>query len=339
MPYAPPRRLERIAETLVPPACAEHVLGDLAESSRSHSAYVRSLLSILPRTVWSQIRRRATLGGIVFNAAITATFLAVFLSSSPASNEPSVLLRAAAPWAMWVIGCALAAAYGRSSMRPALNPWVVVSTVVLSVVAAAAAGLPLARVGMAIGVAFGVLLLLSRPWLQRTAPAPLSLETVAEHAQLFQRHIWWRNICESIAGVVVLAANARDLVYAQAGLARAGHLLIIAGVLFIIGFLHLRAHSRKVPTHADVITLVRFHRDELARQRDLLRRMPWWYLFPFVPGTLVTSASRWQTSAGAVLLALPIIFGVFYMIWRLNVRGAGLLDIEIHKADALEVKL
>jgi hypothetical protein len=339
MPYSPPRWLERIAETLVPPACAEHVMGDLAESSRSHSAYVRSLLSILPRAVWSQTRRRATVGGIFFNAAITSAFLAVFLSSSSASSEPSVLLRAAAPWAIWVIGCALAAAYGRRDSRASWNPHVFVTTVIVSIAATGATGLPKVRVAFAFGVAFGILMLVSRPWLQRTAPAPLSLATVGEHARLFQTQIWWRNLAESLAGVVVVAANARDLIHAQDGLARAGHLLIIAGVLFIIGFLHLRANARTVPSNGDVVTLLRFHRNELARQRDLLRLVPWWYLFPFVPGMLVTSASRWQTSAGAALLAVPIVFGVFYLIWRLNVRGAGLLDVEVHKADALEVKL
>ena len=36
MPYSPPRWLESLADALVPPASAEHVLGDLAESSPSN---------------------------------------------------------------------------------------------------------------------------------------------------------------------------------------------------------------------------------------------------------------------------------------------------------------
>ncbi|HEY6506591.1 MAG TPA: hypothetical protein VIY56_01175, partial [Vicinamibacterales bacterium] len=63
MPYSPPRWLDRFAGLLLPPASAEHTLGDLSEASRSNADYLRQLASVLPRVVWSQVRRRATIGG------------------------------------------------------------------------------------------------------------------------------------------------------------------------------------------------------------------------------------------------------------------------------------
>ncbi len=337
MTYLPPPRLERIAERLIPPACAEHVLGDLAESSTSRAAYLRNLISVVPRVVWSQIRRRVTVGGMLFHAVITAAFLAAFLNSSSSSGDPMVLLRAAAPWAIWVIGCALAGAYGPRDRPARPSRALLVATALTTVAAAAATSLPVGRVAMAIGAVSGIFFLLSRPWIPQ--PPPLSADTLADHARLFQKRIWWRNMVESIAGVVIVATNARDLWHADSDVSRAGHALLIVGVLFVIGFLHLRANPRPVPADDPFITMLRFHRRELARQRDILRLVPWWYLFPFVPGMLVMAASRWQTAALGVAGGLVIIGGVFYLVWRLNVRAAKALDGELHKVDALEGQL
>jgi hypothetical protein len=335
VPYSPPPWLERLAERLIPPACAEHVLGDLAESSTTRTAYLRNLISVVPRVVWSQIRRRVTVGGMLCHAAVTAVFLAAFLKS--VSGGPTVLLRAAVPWAIWVIGCALAAAYGPRGRPVRSNRALLVATALATVAAAAAMNLPVGRVAMALGLVFGTFVLLSRPWIPQ--PPPLSSDTLADHARLFQKRIWWRNMVESVAGVAILAANARDLWHAEGDISRAGPVLLIVGVLFVIGFLHLRANPRPVPSEGTFITILRFHRRELARQRDILRLVPWWYLFPFVPGMLVIGASRRPTSAAAAVGGLLVVFGIFYLVWRLNVKAASLLDDELHKVDALEGQL
>src|SRR5262245_43968288 len=108
------RFAERIAERLVPPMCAEHVLGDLSECSPSTRRYIANLVSILPRVVWSQVRRRATFGFVVVNAIFSGIALAICLGLRREAffTEPWAPLRAAAPLGVWVVGCALAAAYG-----------------------------------------------------------------------------------------------------------------------------------------------------------------------------------------------------------------------------------
>lgn len=55
-PQPLPRTIERLGELLVPPAAAEHVLGDLAECSHTPREYLRRLLAVLPYVVLAQAR-------------------------------------------------------------------------------------------------------------------------------------------------------------------------------------------------------------------------------------------------------------------------------------------
>ena len=341
MPYSPPRWLESLADALLPPASAEHALGDLAESSPSTRAYLRNLASILPRTIRSQIRRRATLGGIVLNAMLTALVLAAFQGFPKARNfaDPWALIRLGAPWSVWVMGCALSAAYGPRDKPAWWNRKVFIGTVLATLASAALFGVPLAGVTMALGAVFATLLVFSLPFRNQGTLAPLSLDTLSDHARLFQKIIWWRNARESLAAVVVLMLNARDLWRADSPLVRTGHALLIAGMLFIIWFLHFRAGSRAVPGYADTKDVLRFHQREIARQRDILRAVPLWYLLPFVPGMIAIAASKWERSAAGALVGVPLIIGVFALVWWLNVWAARWLDRQLHNVAALEGQL
>ncbi len=326
----------------MPPASAEHVLGDLAESSASNPAYLRNLVSILPRVIWSQVRRRATVGGIVFNAVLMAIALVACrrFPNAPHVADPWVWIRLGAPWATWVTGCALSEAYGppdkpgwgtaRCSSPPCWQ----------RLLPPPAFGVPLVGAIMALGVVIATILMFSAPWRTTGPLAPLSLDTLSDHARLFQKVIWWRNARESLAAVVVLLLNTRDLWRADSQLARTGNALLIAGMLFVIWFLHFRAGSRAVPGQADTKDVLRFHQREIARQRDILLAVPLWYLLPFVPGMVAIAANKWETSsAGGALIGIPIIIGFFALIWRLNVWAARWLDRELHKVNALEGQL
>ncbi len=341
MAYSPPRWLESVGEALLPPASAEHALGDLSECSNSNARYVENLVSVLPSVVWSQIRRRATLGGVAFNAVLTAFFLVVFqgIPKAPFFAEKWAWMRLAAPWAIWVMGCALAAAYGPRDKPTWWSRRVFLATVAATIGSAAVTGVPLVGVVVGLGVVFGTLLVLSMPWLTHRPPAPLSLETLPDHARLFQRGIWWRNARESMAAVVVVIVNARDLWQAENELLWTGHLLLIIGVLFIMGFLYFHAGSRTVPGQVDARTMLQFHRREVARQRDIIRAVPLWYLLPFMPGMAVMAVSRWQSAAGPALLGGLIVLGIFVLVWRLNVWAARWLDRKLQEVDALEQQL
>src|SRR5262245_12316529 len=340
MSYSPPRWLESLGESLVPPSCAEHVLGDLAESSSSDAEYLAHLTSILPRVIWSQVRRRATLVGLAFNAFLTLMVLAPSLGfpKAPFFAEPWALLRAAGPWAIWVIGSALAAAYGPRDKPRAWSWKVYIGSAVVTIGVAVLLGVPLVRMLFGLALLIGLSLVLAMPWLAPWKPTPLSLETLHDHALQFQRTIWWRNARESFAASIVLFFNGLALWKADAALARAGNLILIVGVLFVIAFMHLRAGSRSVPRGVDPKTILEFHGREIARQRDMLRSVPYWYLLPFVPGMVVITASNWKGIAPAAVGG-AIILGVFALIWKLNARGARMLDRDLEKVKALETQL
>jgi hypothetical protein len=335
MTFRPPRLLEALAERLVPPASAEHVLGDLAECSSSSGRYLANLVSILPRVVWCQVRRRATIGFIVFNGIFTGIGLAIALASSGFFGGDWALLRAALPWGSWVAGCALSAAYGPVAHADRWNSRLFAATIGATLLASWAADVPVVTVALALAAIVGVFLLFAIPTLRHGTTPPLSRDTVLQHARLFQSQIRWRNAREFIAVVVVVTVNAGDL--REAGvLEGAGKLLLIGGALFIGWYLHVRAGAHRVPAEADSRTVLDFHTREIARQRDVLRAVPYWYLLPFVPGLLVTIASKWDDPTAPPLAGAVVVLVIFAVVWWLNVMAARFLERQLEKVQALE---
>ena len=76
----------------------------------------------------------------------------------------------------------------------------------------------------ALGTSFGIGLLLSMPTAWQKTPPPLSLNSIDDHARLFQKAIWWRNAREAGAAVFVLTMNVRDLFTVQEPVKWTGHL-------------------------------------------------------------------------------------------------------------------
>ena len=329
----PSPRLEALATRLLPPVSAEDVLGDLAESSRSDRKYLRQFMSVLPRVVWTQVRRRATIGGLVFHGIVAAISLLAVLAPL---GRPFDWLRAAIPWACWLAGCGLAAAYGPHRTPVTWNNRVLAAGYLAALGSAAALGLSVLWVGAALAAGFAVALLLSMPWVTSAAPVALSLATLADHARHFQRLIWWRNARESLAGLVVIGANAAQLRGEPVGLEWTSHALFIAGAVCVMAFLHTAAASRVVPSGLSPAVLLRFHCDEIARQHRVLRAVPLWYLGPFVPGMLVLGVARWSTHPGAAaggLVGMALVFG---FVWWMNIKGGQSLARQAGEVEALE---
>lgn len=337
-PLRLPRTIERVAELLVPPAAAEHVLGDLAETAATPMQYLRQLASVLPHVIWSQVRRRATIGGIIFNTILSGFFLLLFqgLPGRSFLDQPTAFPRLLVLLAIWVCGNALAAAYGPPAKPATWNRWLFFATVAVVLATAAALDVPLPGVGLALAAIYGTVLVLAMPWVTRHAPPPLSLDTLPQHAHLFQRVIWWRNVREAAAATVVLAFNVSHLFRVDDAVAWTGHLLLAAGTLFIVGYLFTRAGTRPVPDNVDLHGMLSFHRGELVRQRSILLAVPLWYLLPFVPGMLVIMASKQDASIGSAIAGLIVVSLMFIGVWRLNVGAARMLEKQLAEVVALE---
>ncbi len=347
MSYRPPRFFERMTEMLVPPVSAEHVAGDLAEYARSNAQYARMLVSVLPRVIWSAIRRRATIGFIVANAIFTALGLTMALGfpRAPFFAEPWAPARAVSVWAIWVLGCTLAAAYGPRERPAHWNSRLFIGTLLATVGWAAAIGVPIAGVAIALASLIGLFLLFAYPTLKHGTPPPLSIDTLPAHARLFQTHIRWRNVRESLAALIVVFFNVRALFEPAAGVERAAQWLLIAGALFVVLFMYIRAGARPVPAEANIQEILQFHLREIARQRDILRLVPLWYLLPLVPGVVAANLAlggRQNTSPSALLIALGVVVALgavaaaFAFIWWLNRAGARFLDGQLKEVQALK---
>lgn len=332
-----PHAIARIGELLVPPAAAEHVLGDIAETSSTAGQYLRRLASVLPHVIWSQVRRRATIGGLVFNTLFSGFFLIVFqgVGNDRFLDQPAAWARMLLLLFIWVTGNALSAVYGSPSKPLSWHRGIFFATAALVLGTAALLDVPVLRVGVALAVIYGTSLLLAMPWVMQNAPPPLSMDTLPQHARFFQRAIWWRNLREAAGAAVVLGFNVPDLFHVDDPVKWTGHLLLVAGTLFIMGYLFTRAGTRRVPDGLDTPALLSFHRGEIIRQRNILVSVPFWYLLPFVPGMLVTMVSKSGASIGSAVGALIAVSVMFIVVWRLNLWAARFLDKQLAEVSSL----
>lgn len=180
----------------------------------------------------------------------------------------------------------------------------------------------------------------------------MSLEQLRRKAQKLQKRVLWRNLREYAASAIVIGAFGYTLWIAPPALIRTGCGLVIAGTLFMVYTLHKKGSAHTVPAELAFRTGVEFHRKELERQCDLLRRVWSWYLLPFVPGLAVFLAGLFRQTmqqpnaaahAGVIVATFAVTAAlgalVFVGIGKLNQWGARKLQREIDALNALEREL
>jgi hypothetical protein len=123
-----------------------------------------------------------------------------------------------------------------------------------------------------------------------------------------------------------------------------GSALIVAAAFYVAWQLHRRA-SAEPPERAGAIPIFVFQRRQLARHRDALRGIFYWYMLPFVPGLLIlmagSAAERAREASRAVEVTwqeclFVALFGViFFAVWWFNQRIANKLQRHIDEIDAL----
>jgi drug/metabolite transporter (DMT)-like permease len=156
-------------------------------------------------------------------------------------------------------------------------------------------------------------------------------------ARTFEANVRWRNAREYIASVLVILGFSPVLLHRDSWMMQAGAALVMAATIFVAWRIHRRAGAKRVPEASE--TLRDFHRQELIRQRDLLRSVGLWYMAPFAPGMVLVMLGRWFQSHAAhrpiaqdhlgILLASAFAILVFAAVWWLNQRGADRLQRQI----------
>ena len=167
----------------------------------------------------------------------------------------------------------------------------------------------------------------------------MSLEEIREKAVRFERRIRWRNLRETMVALVLIPLFCFFFYWCPAPSQRIGSGLTIAGLVFLIWYMKRNAGAEAVPAGAGFANYVAFHRRELERQRDLLRRVWFWYLGPLLPGILVFNfgviAPKVRHPADW-LRALPFLVILAFWFWataRMNHRAADRLQRDIDELD------
>lgn len=169
----------------------------------------------------------------------------------------------------------------------------------------------------------------------------MSMEEIHRRAGKFERKIRWRNIREYVASLIAVALFVYFFTTSHDVLSRVTFGLFIAAMLWIVISLHWKGSAKKLPHGVDTSTGLRLYRTELERQREVVRGVWWWYLAPLVPGFVVYTigyAIKFRHPAAWLGLALMdlIVAGMFYVIWRMNMRAARCLDKMIGELNSVE---
>ena len=170
---------------------------------------------------------------------------------------------------------------------------------------------------------------------QKKEHQDMTVADVRRMAQTFQRKIRRRNAREyvfAVAGTVVYAV----FIWLLPGmLTRIGSAVTLLSIYFVVHQLRRDGAAREVPADAAARDCLAFHRGELARQRDLLRRVGRWQLAPMLPGLALFFAGLWITHVDdrgdAVIMTASglLMAAVLLLVYWLNVRAANELQRQI----------
>ena len=348
----PPALVDAVIRLLIPPACREHVLGDLWERYTSPRQYVIDALRTLPFVICSQIRR--TLDPLRLAMQVLPAF--VFfggLVGRPSADGGPVWIRAVVPAIAVAVAMVVRDAYYwtkfPSSRQAALDAGLAVASAFASQGALAMVWPELTLVPReALMGGFGTFLAVFSLG-AAASPAPgfrsplsangsLSVDNFFRDAQEFERRIRQRNRWEVLAGVLVILGMGGGVWRGPNLVARAGCSLVMAGALFIIYRLRTRAVPGSIPLDAPRAQAVAAYRRELEVQRDLLRTVTSWYLLPLLPGAAVLMLGQALAMAQpAPPLRMLVFFLLFCILTRqLNQRGARKLQDKIDGLVTLE---
>lgn len=170
------------------------------------------------------------------------------------------------------------------------------------------------------------------------APA---LAEVRAGADRFYRKIRRRNLIEYSACVVAAVLFGRNVLVMPHILQKIGSGWIVAATFFAAWQLHRRG-SATAPESAGEVPIYTFVRAQLARQRDALRTVFWWYMLPFIPGLALVLIGNGQDPEMARhvpiwvrWVGLGVMVTVFAAVWWLNQVVARKLQRRIEEIDAL----
>jgi hypothetical protein len=176
---------------------------------------------------------------------------------------------------------------------------------------------------------------------QAVEPNLVSVEQIRAKADKFQSVVRRRNRIEYAAGVLVVAGFGSYIWIFRTLLMQLGSILIIAGALFIMVWIHFRASANPIPSHISFMDYTSRYREELRRQQSALRTVWLWYLAPLVPGLVLFTIGMSRLlehapgSRRPMWPFLVVMVGTFVGVWLLNLWHARRLQHQIDELSSL----
>ena len=287
----PPVLIDAIVRTLIPPACREHVLGDLWERYRSPWQFVLDAAGTIPFVVASQIRRTSTLAGVI----IYAFTLLVSLGVGSKRTGPTVAALCGA-----MLGFVLRDAYKRGisvSVRQVAVDLVFGAGGLIASQAIVALVLPRQLLPLPAYAgclaAFGLIFLLrlQNPNLggisrKAITHVPVTREALMTEVRLFERMSRRGIRIEACTGVAVAGFFIMPLVSAPNWAMRIGWALTSAYGLYV-AVVVWKHQTPPMPESLEFGAALAHYRGELERRRRIIQTLWRWYMMPMVPGMLL----------------------------------------------------
>jgi len=163
----------------------------------------------------------------------------------------------------------------------------------------------------------------------------MTLADIRSKALKFQTKIRRRNLREYIGIVVGTAIYCGFAWYLPGLLVKLGAALTLAGMYFSVYQIRRDGSAREVPVDSPPSECLEFHRRELTRQRDMLRRVGPWHIGPMMPGVALFYVGTWIGNVddlkSVLIFASSGVLGlaVLAFVYWLNVRAANKLEQEL----------
>lgn len=297
----PPVLIDAVVRTLIPPACREHVVGDLWERYRSPWQFVLDAARTIPFVIASQIRRTSTFAGVIIHAFIL--FVSVGAGAGrvwPAATAVSGALLG------FVLRDAYRCGVSITVKQVAVDLMFGVAGFLASqgIAALVSPGQMLSLPAYGVGVAgFGVvfLLRLQNPNLgsvprQALTHAPATREALVSEIRLFERMSRRGCRIEAVTGVALAGFFIMPMVNAPNWVMRIGWALGAAYALYV-AVVVTKMQSPPMPEELEFQAALAHYRDALERRRHQVETLWRWYLMPMVPGmSLIVAGATIEAS-------------------------------------------
>jgi uncharacterized protein with PQ loop repeat len=170
---------------------------------------------------------------------------------------------------------------------------------------------------------------------QKEETAAMTLADIRRKAETFQTTIQRRNTREYV-GLAFGTILYGFFIWSLSGLlTQVGAALTLLAMYHSVWQLHRDGAARTLPADAAAGDCLAFHRRELTRQRDMLRRVGPWHIGPMVPGLTLLFVGQWldtvRSREDAAIMAISVVICALVLtgVYWLNVRAANRLQRDL----------